>query len=55
MAIMAKKNFIYMDVKELKPNPFDQIVSLNFDLKPLKVNTYGVKKKSILNSFITYK
>ncbi len=24
-------------------NPFDEILSLSFDLGPLKVNTYGVK------------
>jgi len=44
--------FIYMDVKEFKPNPFDEILSLNFDLGPLKVNTYGVKQKSILQKTI---
>jgi hypothetical protein len=41
-----------MDVKEFKPNPFDEILSLNFDLGPLKVNTYGVKQKSILQKTI---
>jgi len=24
-------------------NPFDEILSLSFDLGPLKVNTYGVR------------
>jgi hypothetical protein len=28
-------------------NPFDKILSLSFNLGPLKVNTYGVKHESI--------
>jgi hypothetical protein len=28
--------------------PFDEILSLSFDLGPLKVNTYGVRQESIL-------
>jgi hypothetical protein len=24
-------------------NPFDEILNLSFDLRPLKVNTYGVR------------
>jgi hypothetical protein len=34
-------------------NPFDEILSLSFDLKPLKVNTYGIKHESILQRTIT--
>jgi hypothetical protein len=33
-------------------NPFDEILSLSFDLRPLKVNTYGTKQKSILQRII---
>jgi hypothetical protein len=33
-------------------NPFDEIVSLSFDSRPLKVNTYGVKLESILQRTI---
>ncbi len=36
----------------IKTNQFDEILSLNFDLRPLKVNTYGVKQKSILQRTI---
>jgi hypothetical protein len=37
-----------MNVKEFKKeNPFDEILSLNFDLGHLKMNTYGVKQESI--------
>jgi hypothetical protein len=44
--IMASWSFlIHMNVKEFKP--FDKILSLNFDLKPLKMNTYCVR----LNQF----
>ncbi len=28
--------------KEFKKNTFDKILSLNFDLKPLKMNTYRI-------------
>jgi hypothetical protein len=53
MTIMASCCFsIYMDVKEFKPNPFDEILSLNFDLGSLKMNTYGIKQKSILQRTI---
>ncbi len=45
MAIMASYCFfIQMNVKEFKQkNPFDEILSLSFDLGPLKMNTYGVR------------
>jgi hypothetical protein len=33
-------------------NPFDEILSLNFDLGPLKVNTYDVKQRLILQRTI---
>jgi hypothetical protein len=33
-------------------NPFNGILSLNFDLGPLKVNTYGIRQKSILQRII---
>jgi hypothetical protein len=33
-------------------NLFDEIWSLNFDLRPLKMNTYGVKQESILQRTI---
>jgi hypothetical protein len=37
--------FIHKNVKEFKPkNIFDEILSLSFDLNPLKMNTYCVKK-----------
>jgi hypothetical protein len=33
-------------------NPFDEILSLSFDLRVLKMNTYGVKQESILQRTI---
>jgi hypothetical protein len=40
MAIMASGSFfIHMNVKEFKPKTY-LILSLSFDLEPLKVNTY---------------
>jgi len=33
-------------------NPFDEILSLSFNLGPLKVNTYDVKQVSILQRTI---
>jgi hypothetical protein len=33
-------------------NPFDKILSLSFDLEPLKVNTYGIRHESILQRTI---
>jgi hypothetical protein len=48
MAIMANYYFfILMNVKEIK-NPIDGTLNLNFDSQPLKVHTYGVKQKPIL-------
>jgi hypothetical protein len=35
-----------MNVRELKPkNQFDEILSLNFDLRPLKMNNNASNKK----------
>ncbi len=39
-------SFIWMSKIQTK-NPFDKILSLNFDLRPLKMNTYCVR----LNQF----
>ncbi len=33
-------------------NPFDEILCLSFDLRSLKMNTYGVRQKSILQNII---
>jgi hypothetical protein len=33
-------------------NPFDEILTLSFDLRPLEVNTYGIKHESILQRII---
>jgi hypothetical protein len=45
--------FIHMNVKEFKTkNPFDKILNLSFDLRPLKMNTYGVRYESILQKTI---
>ncbi len=35
-------------------NPFNKILSLSFDLRPLKMNTYGVKQESILQRTIKW-
>jgi hypothetical protein len=45
MTIMASYcfSFIYICQQIQTKNPFDEIFSLNFDTRPLKVNTYGVK------------
>jgi hypothetical protein len=45
--------FIDMNVKNIQTNnSFDKILSLSFDLKSLKVFTYVVKQKSILQRTI---
>jgi hypothetical protein len=31
-------------------NPFDEILSLSFDLGPLKVNAYGIRQESVLQN-----
>jgi hypothetical protein len=33
-------------------NPFNKILSLSFNLRPLKDNTYGIKQKLILQRII---
>jgi alpha-D-ribose 1-methylphosphonate 5-phosphate C-P lyase len=44
----SRSFFICKNVKEIQTkNPFDKILSLNFDLGPFKVNTYHVR----LNQF----
>jgi hypothetical protein len=40
--------FIHMNVRIQTKNPFDEILSLSFDLEPLKMNTYGIIHDSIL-------
>ncbi len=46
---MASYFFIHMNVKKFQTkNPFDEILSLSFDLRPLKMNIYGVIHESIL-------
>jgi hypothetical protein len=44
---------IHMNVNELKlKNPFDAILNLSFDLKPLKMNTYCQICKGLSKGFI---
>jgi len=53
MTIMANWSFfIHMNVKEFKlKKPFDKILSLNFDLGLLKMNTYFVKLNQFCKGF----
>jgi hypothetical protein len=44
--------FIHMNVKIQTKNPFDEILSLSFDLGLLKVNTFGIIHDSILQQII---
>jgi len=49
-----------MNVKEFKPkNPFDKILSLSFDSRPLKVNTCYIKRnqfcKGLSKGFMKFK
>ncbi len=44
MAIMASCCFHSYDYQRIQTkSPFDEVVSLNLDLRPFKVNTYGIK------------
>jgi len=44
--------FIHMNLRIQTKNPFDEILSLNFDLRRLKMNTYGIIHDSILQKTI---
>ncbi len=50
MVIMASHSYECQAIQT--KNPFNGILSLNFDLGPLKVNTYGIRQKSILQRII---
>ncbi len=54
MAIMASCLILnYMNVKEFKPKiPFDKILSLSFNLGPLKVNTYCFKRNQFCKGLL---
>jgi hypothetical protein len=53
MAIMGSVFFHSYEYQGIQTkNSFDEILSLSFDLGPLKVNTYGIKHESILQGTI---